>query len=157
MRKQLVIDSTKCTGCGLCEMACAISKTGQCQPYLARIKVWREETLGMFVPMTCQQCMEPPCATACLMNVISKDPDTGITVRRLDACIACRACQVACPFEASNYDYLQEVVVNCDHCGGNPECVKYCPFGAIQYISTTAVLDSKRSTEAAKRCGVADW
>ena len=87
MNKQLLIDSSKCTGCGLCELACAISKTRQCQPQLARIKVWRDETRGIFVPMTCLQCENPPCANACLMNVISKENDKGLTVRRLEACI----------------------------------------------------------------------
>ncbi|MDD3364797.1 MAG: 4Fe-4S dicluster domain-containing protein [Syntrophomonas sp.] len=155
MNKHLIIDSVKCTGCGLCELACAINKTGQCQPYLARIKIWREETRGIFVPMTCQHCDNPPCASACLMNVITKDPATGLTIRRLEGCIGCRACQLACPFEGCSYDYLQEVIVNCDHCGGNPECVKYCPTGALRYISTAEALDLERSAEAARRCGIA--
>jgi len=155
MNKHLVIDSEKCTGCGLCELACAINKTGQCQPHLARISIWREETRGMFIPMTCQHCENAPCADACLMNVISKNPATGLTVRRLEGCIGCRACQVACPFEACSYDYMQEVVVNCDHCGGNPECVKYCPSGALQYKSTAQALEVHRNLEGARRCGMA--
>ena len=46
MNKQLIVDAGKCTGCGLCQIACAINKTGQCEPSLARIKIWREETAG---------------------------------------------------------------------------------------------------------------
>lgn len=85
------------------------------------------------------------------MNVITKDPETGLTIRKLDGCIACRACQVACPFEASHYDYLAEVVVNCDHCGGSPECVKYCPSGALEYVDLNEVLDNWRLVEAQRR------
>jgi anaerobic carbon-monoxide dehydrogenase iron sulfur subunit len=151
MTKQLIIDASKCTGCGLCQLACAINKTGQCDPSLARIKSWREETTGIFVPMTCLQCVEPPCARACLMNVINKDPITGLTIRNLAGCIGCRTCQVACPFEASIYDHLQDVVVNCDHCGGDPECVRYCPYGALQYGEITEAVNNWRDAEARRR------
>lgn len=151
MQKQLLVNSELCTGCGLCELACAIKKTGQCYPALARIKVWREETRRIFIPLTCQQCVEAPCANACLMNLIHKDLNTGLTIRQLEMCIGCRTCQAACPFEAAVYDYLQDVVVNCDHCGGHPECVKYCPTGALQYGDFSVTVDYYRSTEAAKR------
>lgn len=151
MSKQLIIDSAKCTGCGFCQIACAIKKHGQCEPALARIKIWREETRGIFIPMVCQQCEDPPCAAACLMNVITRDPDKGVTIRNLDGCIACRACQAVCPFEACRYDYLQEAVVNCDQCGGNPECVKYCPTGALEYGPISESLDNWRHEEALRR------
>jgi Fe-S-cluster-containing hydrogenase component 2 len=151
MNRYLMIDFTKCTGCGLCQMVCAINKTRQCDPSLARIKIWREETRGVFIPMTCQQCVEPSCASACLMNVITKDPLTGVTIRKLDNCIGCRACQMACPFEACTYDHLLEVVVNCDHCGGDPECVKICPTGALQYLHLKESLDCRRDAEALRR------
>ena len=151
MDKQLIIDTEKCTGCSLCEMICALNKTGLCHPSLARIKVWREEKQGQYIPLVCQHCCQPLCAEACLMNAISKDRDTGITIRNLQACIACRACQAACPFEGSRYDYLQEVVVNCDLCGGDPQCVKYCPFGALQYVRLQDSLNSWRRQEAERR------
>lgn len=154
MIKQILIDSEKCTGCELCEMACAVSKAGICQPALARIKIWRDEPRGLFVPMTCQHCTNPPCASACLMNVISKDPQTGLTVRNPDGCIACRACQIACPFEASCWDYLQDLPVNCDLCGGDPQCVRYCPTGALQYSYPDEKVEQLRWAEAAKRYNV---
>ncbi len=152
MNKQLWIISEKCTGCGLCEMVCAIGKTGQCMPYQARISVWRIAEQGINMPMTCQQCENPPCAAACLMNVISKDDATGRTVRRLESCIGCRACQSACPFEGCTYDYLEDVVANCDHCGGDPQCVRYCPEHALLYIRSDELLEEKRNSMASSRC-----
>ncbi len=151
MAQQLIIDATKCTGCGLCLMACAIKKKKQCDPALARIKLWQEETQGLFIPLVCQQCEDPPCAATCLMNVITKDQDSGITIRNLEACIGCRACQAACPFEACHYDYLEDVVVNCDCCQANPECVQYCPTGALQFRELREVLDNWRQSEALRR------
>lgn len=152
MKRQLWIDADKCTGCGTCELVCAIGKTGQCQPYHARISVWRLEKQGIYLPMTCQQCEDPPCAAACLMNVISKEEGSGLTVRRLEACIGCRACQAACPFEGCTYDYIEDVVVNCDHCGGNPQCARYCPEGALIYAELEEFLELKR-LEAGRRQG----
>lgn len=155
MNKQLTADSDKCTGCGMCEMVCSVSRTGVCHPSLARLSVWREEKRGIFIPLVCRQCDDAPCIEACLMNIISKDPSTGITVRREDGCIGCRACQVACPFEASRYNHLRDVVVNCDHCSGDPMCVKYCPTGALQYVPVCESLESRRK-EAAGRCVAAE-
>lgn len=151
MKKQLIADAEKCTGCGLCELVCAVNRAGVCHTSLARLSIWRDETGGIFIPMICRQCDGAPCIEACLMNIITKDPVTGITVRNEDKCIGCRACQVACPFEASRYDYLRDVVVNCDHCGGDPMCVKYCPTGALQYIHLCESLESRRN-DAARRC-----
>lgn len=154
MRKQIIIDSAKCTGCGSCELVCSVNKSRQFDPSLSRIKIWREMSMGVYIPMLCQQCERPPCATACLMNVISKHPATGLTIRDADNCIGCRACQVACPFEACTYDHRFEVVVNCDHCGGSPECVKICPTGALQYTTLKEVQDQSRSVEAARRASL---
>lgn len=154
MNKQIMIDAAKCTGCGLCQMVCSLSKSHRFNPSLARIKIWREETRGVFIPLTCQQCVNPPCANACLMNVISIDPITGVTVRKTDNCIGCRACQIACPFEACNYDHLLNVAVNCDQCGGNPACVNICPFGALQYLPVNEALNTCRDAEAVRRANL---
>lgn len=150
MSRQVIIEAGKCTGCGLCELACAIQKTGRCLPGLARIAIWRDEALGVQAPLTCLQCENPPCAAACLMNVIGKDPASGLTVRRLESCIGCRACQAACPFEGCVYDYEEDVVVNCDHCGGDPQCVKYCPEGALRYSDPDETLELRRNDAAAR-------
>lgn len=153
---RLQVDINKCNGCGLCQLACAVRHNRQFNPSLARIKLWREEAEGFNMPMFCQQCVNPPCAAACLMNVIYKDPVTGITLRNFNGCIGCRACQVACPFEACVYDYSLDVVVNCDLCGGSPACVEICPFGALQYSSLDETLERVREAEAAKRIAVPD-
>lgn len=151
MNRLIIIDSNKCTGCGLCQMACSIHRNGQCEASLARILIYRDEKAGIFIPMTCRQCTDPPCAAACLMNVISKDYATGITIRNLEGCISCRVCQVACPFDASIFNYLQDRVENCDQCGGDPQCVKYCPYGALKYSDLTDHMDLVRDAEAKHR------
>lgn len=151
MNRLIIIDSSKCTGCCMCQIACSIHRNGQCEPSLARILIWRDEKAGLFIPMTCRQCADPPCAAACLMNVISKDDESGVTIRNLEGCISCRVCQVACPFDACSYNYLHDWVENCDQCGGDPQCVKYCPYGALQYADLADIMDSVRDAESKRR------
>lgn len=154
MSKRLQVVSDRCTGCGLCQLACAVNKSQQFNPSLARLKIFRSERQGLNVPLTCQQCADAPCAAVCLMNVIKKDMTSGITMRNQNNCIGCRACQVACPFEACTYDHGQDVVVNCDLCGGSPACVEICPTGALQYLDWIDSLGQARDAEALKRSAV---
>jgi Fe-S-cluster-containing hydrogenase component 2 len=37
-----------------------------------------------------------------------------------------------------------EVPLKCDMCGGDPECVKKCPKGALRLIPESALGESKR-------------
>ncbi|MEQ8200231.1 MAG: 4Fe-4S dicluster domain-containing protein [Syntrophomonadaceae bacterium] len=157
MNKHLQVEIDKCTGCGLCQLACAVNRSQQFNPSLARIKIHRIELQGLNVPSICQQCANPPCAAVCLMNVIKKDPATGITVPGHNSCIGCRACQLACPFEARTYDHIHDVMVNCDLCWGHPACVEICPTGALQYCDISSHLAAVRDAEAVKRTRVPDW
>lgn len=52
---------------------------------------------------------------------------------RPDRCITCRACVGACPFGNMLWDAAARLAAKCDLCGGRPQCVKYCPTGAITY------------------------
>jgi len=151
MNKRLLINTWLCDGCGLCELVCAFSHTGLWHPALSRIKVLEDKKNGLFFPTTCAHCVNPPCANACLMNVIVKDPETGLTIRNESSCIGCRACEISCPFNVCLFDYVNEVVVNCDLCKGDPLCVKVCPTGAIEFVSVEETPERKRVAAASDR------
>jgi Fe-S-cluster-containing hydrogenase component 2 len=36
-------------------------------------------------------------------------------------------------------DRVKKVAVTCDLCGGDPTCVKFCPTGALLYLSSEEV------------------
>ena len=148
LEKRIVINPELCNGCGICELVCALKKTGEWHPGLSRIKVKRDEKRHLYSPIVCAHCVEPPCMIACLMNVIQKDPETGCTVRNEFACICCHACEISCPFGACLFDYINEVVVNCDLCNGDPVCVKFCPAGALRFESEEDALAKKREHTA---------
>jgi Fe-S-cluster-containing hydrogenase component 2 len=151
MNKRLVIDAEKCDGCGICELVCALNKTGQWHPALSRIRVFADQKRELHLPMICVHCIDPLCITACLMNVIKKDQETGLTIRDESLCIGCRACEISCPFSGCIYDYTREIVVNCDLCQGDPICVKYCPTKALQFVSEAESAAQKRDETAEKR------
>jgi len=46
----------------------------------------------------------------------------------------CKVCTIACPFGTINYNTSTGKVIKCDLCGGDPWCAKACPTGAITYV-----------------------
>lgn len=148
MEKRLIIDSGKCDGCGLCQIVCAVEKSGFYDPSLSRIKIKKYGYWSLFNPMVCSHCAVPSCQASCLMNIIGKDAKTGIKTSDNAKCIGCRACQVSCPFDACTYDHLAGKVISCDLCGGKPLCIDFCPTGALQFEAVFLQADDKRGDAA---------
>ncbi len=146
--KRIAVNIEICDGCGVCQLVCSAQKAGQWHPSFSRIIIKRDEEFGLNVPIFCMHCSNPPCETFCVMNLIYKDHDSDLTLRHEDRCIGCRACEIACPFSAAIMDPISEAVVNCDLCGGDPQCVKYCPAGALAFIDISEAADKKRRQTA---------
>ncbi len=131
--KYLFVYPERCTGCRLCALACSLSKFGECNPRKAAISVVRDEFEGFEFPVVCFQCQDAPCVAACPQNAISREE--GVLKRNEDRCIGCRLCAVVCPFSAITSHGKE--LVQCDLCGGDPQCVKYCSTKAIEYAEET--------------------
>lgn len=144
MRKMLFIDANKCSGCRMCVMACSLTKTGTFNPTRSRISILKWEEEGIMKPIVCRHCQHPPCMEVCPVDAISKDADTGIVSINQQECIGCRECLMECPFGGPSFDPVDNIVINCDLCGGNPQCVDICPTGALRYISADRVAMMKR-------------
>ena len=89
-----------------------------------------------FLVQRCNQCTDAPCVAICPVGALWKLPNGIVDVDR-EACIGCRACMQACPYDAL---YLNEdlgAVEKCHFCahriekGLEPACVTVCPVGAI--------------------------
>jgi Fe-S-cluster-containing hydrogenase component 2 len=52
----------------------------------------------------------------------------------LDECITCHACVDLCPEEAVAYDEDSGFYNICDLCGGDPECVRWCPENVLWIV-----------------------
>jgi len=153
--KAIVIDFSKCTGCRTCETVCAgfhnqfsesdVSFPGITNPYKANIRVHHYNP-DVDVPLVCSRCDDAPCIEACPIDpdpltgrkALYRHPETGVPTNDKDRCIGCRMCARTCaklrtgtirPNEETD---MPEGI--CDLCGGDPQCAKYCPFGAIDFI-----------------------
>lgn len=134
MQRSLLIDYKKCTGCMQCEMACSLENEGQINPSRSRIKVFAFHAEGRYAPYTCTQCSEAWCAQACPVEAIGVNAVTGAKEVSASVCVGCKVCTIACPFGTINYHTSSGKVTKCDLCGGDPACAKACPTGAITYV-----------------------
>ncbi|MBN2384749.1 4Fe-4S dicluster domain-containing protein [bacterium] len=137
MKKRLEIIPYRCTGCKTCELACAFfhseDRTKPGQPRISVVQC--SETL--FVPFTCFQCVEPACVKACLIQALTRNPETGAIELDEKRCIRCQACFNACPFGNIHLEAITKTVHKCDLCSGDPMCAKFCPSQAIVYTDIT--------------------
>ena len=145
MAKKLTAKPDLCVSCRICEMSCALQKSGMFNPVKARIWIHKNKK-GQDQPMICRHCKAPPCAKACPVEgkkPIWKDDETGIVHFNEENCIGCYECVRACPFAAMRIDPNTGYVAKCDLCGGDPECAKWCPTGAVTFVDTKAMAAAK--------------
>jgi len=154
MAKVLMIDYEKCTGCRLCEQVCSVKHEGVSNPARSRIKIVKWEWEGRYVPMGCQQCESAPCMAVCPVKAISRDEEMGRVEIDYDVCIGCRMCVAICPFGGMGFDTLTSKVIKCDFCDGDPQCVRFCEPGAIQYVDAAEVSSVKQLAAAEKFTGI---
>src|SRR5574340_422871 len=128
--KKIIIHPEKCTGCRLCESICTLYNDRVNDPSRSRIRMVKKHSLGLSTPVVCLPCKKPPCSEVCPVNAIMKGSDGVIKIDYVK-CTACEACVSKCPFGVMMA--LRDKVVKCELCGGDPQCVKYCITGAIEY------------------------
>jgi|GEM_PF-135442 len=152
----IVIDLNQCIRCRTCMVACKVQnnipplRKGRVSHYRIRPVEWEEgkypDTRRIFIPVLCMQCDNPACMDVCPEGAISKRAD-GIVVVDKTKCIACGACNHACPYGAP---YLMDKADKCDFCTAErldrgektPYCVQSCPgeamvFGDLADASST--------------------
>ena len=146
-QKIIIFNPDECGGCRTCEMVCSWSHNiGVIRPSLSRVHVLKEEKEGLNFAVFCQQCEVPPCVEACPVDAMSKDKITGAILINEEDCIGCKLCFRACHLGAIGIDTEKKIMIKCDLCGGNPQCVKWCPRGALCYVRPEiANLSKQRS------------
>jgi len=132
---RIVADSARCTNCKTCEMVCSLVHEGRVSPALARLRIEQDPFVDVTpLIIVCEQCADPACLLACPADAIGLDALTGVPFVDEQQCIACGACVDAC--ESGMIALLPDeraAAFKCDLCGGDPQCVRSCPQGALIY------------------------
>ena len=140
MQHGFVIDHARCIGCHACTVAC---KSENDVP-LGNFRTWVKytergtfpEVRRSFAVLRCNQCSSAPCVTICPVRALHKRPD-GIVDIDPAACIGCKACMQACPYDALYLNDDKGIAEKCHFCahrvevGLAPACAVVCPTEAI--------------------------
>ncbi len=135
-----VIDNRKCIGCHACSTACKSEN----EVPLGVSRTWVKyvergaypDVRRSFQVTRCNHCENPPCARICPVTAMYQRDD-GIVEFDPDACIGCKACMQACPYDAIHVDPDRGTVAKCHYCahrvdvGMEPACAVVCPTHAI--------------------------
>jgi Fe-S-cluster-containing dehydrogenase component len=164
----LLYDGTLCIGCRACIPACkAANNMPNEHTQLDKGNVWDApldisgHTLNVikvykdgdgthkdqvkngfaFTKVSCMHCLDPSCVSACPVSAMTKDPKTGVVSYNLEACIGCRYCVAACPFNVPRFTYDTPFpkISKCQLCqhryseGKYSACAEVCPTGATLF------------------------
>ena len=130
MSKRLFVTPYRCTDCKNCEVACSFVHTKNPErPSLTRVRAYTLKH-GVKAVVLCLQCEQAACVTVCPVSALLRNPDTG-AIERNDNCIKCKMCTFACPFGNIHFDIINDEIVKCDVCKGDPACAKVCPTRAL--------------------------
>ena len=170
----MLYDATLCIGCKACMVACkevndmpvenadespiwdvAADTSGKT---LNIIKLYKNGTAEIkdqeidgfsFVKRHCMHCVDPGCISVCPTTAMRKDPDTGVVTHHPEACIGCRYCVWACPYNVPKWDFEEAFgrINKCEFCnhrlleGKLPGCVEHCPTGASLFGTREQMLE----------------
>jgi formate dehydrogenase iron-sulfur subunit len=171
MSNAFFIDTTRCTGCRGCQVACKQwhdlpaeetenRGTFENPPDLSfstykLVRMRETETDGklkwLFFPEQCRHCIEPPCLeTAQDESAIFKDEKTGAVIftantKNLFADEIIESCPYNIPRKAAD-----ATLAKCDMCNDRvtngllPACVQTCPTGAMNFGDREQMLSLAR-------------
>lgn len=166
-------DSTRCIGCKACQVACKKENKLPMEPTLGEekklgravydsprglsehtytlIKMHEDDASGeaTFVKRQCMHCIDPACASACIVGALKKQPN-GAVQYDADMCMGCRYCMVACPYSIPQFEWHKAIpsINKCTLCeetrlkkGEPTACSTACPAGAVTFGPRTELLN----------------
>lgn len=135
-----MVDQSRCIGCHACTTACKSENEVPLSVTRTFVKYVDAgvfpEAKRSFQVTRCNQCEEPPCVDACPTSAMFRRAD-GIVDFDKSACIGCKACIAACPYDAIFINPADHSAEKCNFCahrldvGLEPACVVVCPTEAL--------------------------
>ncbi|MBI5675533.1 MAG: 4Fe-4S dicluster domain-containing protein [Nitrospirae bacterium] len=141
----MLIRQNLCVDCERCIEAC--TKTNEVPSYGYRTIILEKvvpDAIGQkreFIPVLCNQCNNPPCVRVCPTRASYKDKNNGIVMIERKKCIGCKACVLACPYNARYFNEEVHAIDKCDFCFDTrlskgeklTGCAAACPTGARKF------------------------
>ncbi|MCL4466367.1 MAG: 4Fe-4S binding protein [Chloroflexi bacterium] len=124
------VDATasRCTGCKLCQLACALHQFGENNPKKTAILITSDLlNTGHYRVAVCDQC--GLCEELCPAGAVSKVD--GAYVVDPEECTYCYICVNECPQGAMLVPSGKHTPVKCISCG---DCVELCPTSALAMV-----------------------
>lgn len=105
------------------------------------------ESRYSYVKTQCMHCVDPACASACMLGALKKR-EFGIVTYDASLCVGCRYCEIACPFGVPKFQWnaLAPQIVKCELCherlavGRQPACTEVCPRQAVIFGKRSDLL-----------------
>jgi Fe-S-cluster-containing dehydrogenase component/formate-dependent nitrite reductase membrane component NrfD len=142
MQYGFLMDHRRCIGCHACTVACKSENDVPVGSFRTWVKYTEKGVFPAvkrhFSVLRCNHCTKAPCVTICPVNALEKRSDGIVDIDR-DACIGCRACMQACPYDAIYLNEDSGSVEKCHFCAHRieqnlaPACVIVCPEEAIVF------------------------
>lgn len=162
--KGVLVDLTKCIGCGWCQEACNQANGLRAEeihdwsveqdPLPLSANTWTLVTFKetetrdrVFAKRQCMHCLHPACVSACPVSALERN-EYGAVVYDADRCIGCRYCMMACPFGIPKIEWDKPIplIRKCTFCadrqeeGLEPACAAACPTGALLFGDRAALI-----------------